>query len=144
MPRARLSVNGIDIAKPGYDVDTAGLANMQFSSSLVAARIAKTGVTTPTSFSGYLSDIYLRSIVYLDVPAPKPPVVLVAGLNGDGSTDQTPFVYRSASGGVAYRLPYYEINTFTDRFELYVLTDPIVRPAPASWRYWVFQNTLTT
>ena len=59
MPRARLSANGIDVAKPGFDVDTAAPADMLFSSSLVAMRVAMTGVVTPGPFTGLLSNWYL-------------------------------------------------------------------------------------
>lgn len=145
MPRARYSANGIDIAKPGYDVDTAGLANMTFSSSLVAARIIKTGIVTPAPFSGYMNSLYYQSIVYLDAPLPRPPIVLVAGINADGTSDQTPFVISQAfsSDGIAYRRPFYEIRTFTDRFELCTaIGDADIRPMPPTWRYWVFANTL--
>ena len=140
MPRARLSVNGIDIAKPGYDVDTAGLPNMQFSSSLVAARIVLTGTVTPTSYDGD----YNLSTVSFATSFPKPPIVLVAGIYGDGTSDQTPFLQVGADGSTAWNRPYYEIRTYTDHFELYVCKNALLRVPPSTWRYWVFQNTIET
>lgn len=145
MPRARLSANGIDLAKPGFDVDTAGITDMQFSSALVAARIAKTGVATPVDYTGFYDEAYKRAIVYLDEPAPHPPLVLVAGLRPDGTTEQAPLVSFFISSGVAHHRPFYEIRTFTDRFELYVLqVRGTINPAPVNWRYWVFYNTIDT
>lgn len=145
MPRARISAGGIEVAKPGFDVDTAAIGDMQFSSALVAARIAKTGLVTPENYVGFYSESYKRAIVYLDDPVPYPPIVLVAGIRSDGTSDQAPFINRYVSGGTAYHEPYYEIRTFTDRFELYVLqVRGDVYPAPPNWRYWVFQNTVET
>lgn len=140
MPRARLSADGIDIAKPGYDVDTASLPNMQFSSSLVAARIAMTGLVTPTAYDSF----YKMSSVTFPSAHPRAPVVLVAGISSGTSTDQTPFLYTEASNaeGTAWNLPYYEIRTYTNHFELYVAQMSYIRPSPSTWRYWVFQNTL--
>lgn len=140
MPRARLSSEGIDVAKPGFDVDTASLANMMFSSSLVAARISQTSTVTPTSYDVY----YNWSSVTFPTAYPRPPVVLVAGITSGTTSDQTPFLWKEASNseGMAWNLPYYEIRTFPDHFELYVAKMSFVRPPPATWRYWVFQNTL--
>jgi hypothetical protein len=140
MPRARLSVNGIDIAKPGYDVDTAGLPNMRFSSSMVAARIAATGTVVPTAYDSN----YNYSVVNFATAFPTPPIVLVAGIYGDGTSDQTPFLTLSADGSTAWNRPYYEIRTYTDRFELYVCKIALIRTPPSTWRYWVFQNTIET
>ncbi|MFC3206891.1 hypothetical protein [Aquamicrobium soli] len=146
MPRARISADGIEVARPGFDVDTAAIGEMQFSSALVAARIVKTGVVTPGPFSGLLSNLYLQSIVTFDAPFPSPPIILVAGLNSDGTSDQTPYVISFADGSDAYHLPYYEIRSYTDRFELsvYKPVSGVIRPTPTNWRYWVFQNTVET
>lgn len=147
MPRARLSVNGPELAMEGYDVDTAPLEKMLFSPAYVAMRVAKTGVVTPGSYTGDMDDYYKRSVVEFDNAFPAPPIVLVAGINIDGSTDQSPVVYSVTSGqnGWARSLPLYEIRTFTSRFELYVLAARSnIRTPPSDWRYWVFQNTLDT
>lgn len=140
MPRARLSSEGIDVAKLGYDVDTASLANMMFSSSLVAARISQSGTVTPTGYDSF----YNMASVTFPTAAPRPPMVLVAGITSGSTSEQAPFLWRAASNslGEGRNLPYYEIRTFTDHFELYVAKMSYVRPAPATWRYWVFQNTL--
>lgn len=149
MPRARLSVDGIDIAKSGYNVDTASLENMQFSSSLVAARIYKTGVVTPAAFTGYLDGKYKRAVVDFDDTFPHPPIVLVCGLNSDGTVDQSVFLMSKVEGSTLFIIPFYEIRTFVDRFELYVWseapgTPDSYRPHPSNWRYWVLHNTLET
>lgn len=150
MPRARLSANGPEIAAPGYDVDTAPLRNMIFSPWMVAMRLALSGTVGVTSFTGYMDDYYYRGIVNFPEPFVRPPLVMVAGLNPDGSSQQSMSVsgITSASGGSSTLriVPGVEIRTFADRFELYVLVRngpalPIV-DRPANWRYFVFQNTL--
>ena len=145
MPRARISVRGPELAEAGYDVDTATLDHMLFSPDYVAMRVALTGTVVPASYTGDMDDYYYRSVVTFDAAFPAPPLVLVAGLYADGSTDQSPVLYTAVSGSTAVILPLYEIRTFTDRFELYVLTSGSnLRTQPDSWRYWVFQNTLDT
>lgn len=145
MPRARISVNGIEIAKQGYDVDTAAPENMVFSSSLVAMRLARTGVVTPAPYDGELSTVYYRHIEYYPTPFLQAPVVLVAGINADGSSDQAPYVMSGASdeGGSAWWLPYYSVYSYANRFELYVYQDEVVYVGSPNWRYFVFQNTLS-
>lgn len=145
MPRARLSRSGIDIAKAGHDVDTATIENMQFSSSMVAMRLALTGIVTVGSYTGDMSDLYWRGQVSFPTAFPRPPVVMAAGLYSDGSTDQTPIAVISASDQSqrAWVHPIYSIVTKTTGFDLYV-----TRPGtsfgdrPLNWRYFVFHNTL--
>lgn len=149
MPRARISTNGIEIAKAGKDVDTAPLEDLVFSSQFVSLRLAKTGVVTPTTYAGFLSSRYNRSIVYYDTPFSTPPLVLVAGIRPNGTSDQSQH-YTTAiplsSGNPSYLLPYYSVESYTDRFELYVHAreasgDP--RPFYTSdWRYFVFSYTI--
>lgn len=147
MPRARLSSAGIDIAKVGHNVDTATIENMQFSSSMVAMRLALTGVVTVSDYSGDMSDIYRRGQVTFPSAFSNPPIVMVAGLNSDGSTDQTPIVIREFSdqSNRGWVQPIYSIVTKTTGFDLFV-----IKPGPGNWagnrplnwRYFVFQNTL--
>lgn len=146
MPRARLSTDGIDIAKPGYDVDTASIENMQFSSSLVAMRLALTGIVSVANFTGYMDDRYRRGQVTFGTPFVRPPIVMVAGLYPDGSTDQSPIVLRTVSDqqGRAWGLPVYQITVSTTGFDLFVTKDSWAGNRPTDWRYFVFQNTLDT
>lgn len=150
MPRARLSSDGPEIAAPGYDVDTAPLRNIIFSPSMVAMRIALNGTVSVSSFTGYMDNYYYRGVITFPEPFVRPPLVMVAGLNPDGSSQQSMSVsgITSASGGSSTLriVPGVEIRTFADRFELYVLVRngpelPIVN-RPTNWRYFVFQNTL--
>jgi hypothetical protein len=150
MPLMRLSEAGPEIAKSGYDVDTASIANMVFSPSLVAARIALTGTVTPTTFSsGTLHDWYYKATVTFPIEFPRPPLVMVAGLEGDGTTQQGNFygVIINSQSGDAKVLPWYEIDAYTDHFDLFTMRHNDSDwnesfPVCADWRYWVFQNTL--
>jgi hypothetical protein len=148
MPLMRLSENGPEIAKPGYDVDTASIENMMFSPSLVAARIALTGTVTPTTFSsGVLNDWYYKGTVTFPTPFVRPPAVIVAGLETDGTTQQGIFFTSITGGGTSRVLPWWEIDTYVDHFDLYTMRHndsdwDEVFPVCADWRYWVLWNTL--
>jgi hypothetical protein len=150
MPLMRLSEAGPEIAKPGYDVDTAAIGNMVFSPSLVALRIALTGVITPTTFSsGVLNTWYYKGTVTFPTPFVRPPLVMVVGLETDGTTQQGCFFDGIISGqsGDAKMLPYWQIDTYTDHFDLFTMRHNDSNwnehfPVCADWRYWVFQNTL--
>lgn len=144
MPRARLSKDGIEIAKAGYDVDTATLPQMAFSSSMVAMRLALTGTVTVVDYSGAFSGEYRRGIVTFPTAFSKPPIVMVAGLRGDGSTDQTTFAMYSFSdqNATGWIRPIYHVVTATTNFELYVMKAAFFAVRPTTWRYFVFQNTL--
>lgn len=148
MPRARISRQGIEIAKPGFDVDTAGPGDMIFSSQFVTFRLAMTGVVTVAHYSGYLDSRYERAVVTFPQPFPNPPIVLAAGILPDGRSDQSQH-YRTIvpldSSKPSYALPHYSIETFTDRFELYVLTRDLsgyISFFTRTWRYFVFSNTI--
>lgn len=145
MPRARISPRGIEVAKAGYDVDTAAPANMMFSSSLVAMRLALTDIVTPVAYSGAWSAVYKRAIVNYATAFPQPPVVLVAGINNDGSSDQAPYVISGADGSKGWNYPYFAVYSYTNRFELFVYSNPASGWYVGSprWRYFVFQNVLT-
>lgn len=145
--RMRLSEAGPEIAKPGYDVDTAAIGNMVFSPSLVAMRIALTGTVTPTTFSGALDDWYYKGTVTFATAFVRPPIVMVAGLSSDGTTQQGLYYFSVVSGdsGTASFCPVYQIDTYVDHFDLFTYKRNITGstfPIAATWRYWVFQNTL--
>lgn len=144
MPRARLSRNGPQLAKPGYNVDTASLANMAFSPNLVAMRLALTGTFVAGGHSdGSPFSAYYKATKVFDTPFPEPPFVMVAGIGGDGTSYQAPYVINSAGGGVLEVTPHYVLYTYTSQIDLYVMqwsAGGVI--LPTTWRYFVFQNTL--
>jgi hypothetical protein len=146
----RLSEAGPEIAKAGFDVDTAAIGNMVFSPSLVALRIALTGTVTPTTFSsGVLNSWYYKGTVTFPAAFARPPIVMVVGLETDGTTQQGLFsdLLISSQSGNAKVLPYWQIDTYADHFDLFTMrhNDGSWKeqfPVCATWRYWVFRNTL--
>ena len=146
MTRVRIDKNGIAIAKEGYDVDTAPLSKIQFSPLYVSMQLLVKGIVTVANYTGYMDDLYRRAIVTFPAALAKPPIVMVAGQNGDGTTDQTTIVGTAASdqSGKAWYEPVYQIITSTTQFELYV--NKSVWGGNSSrtldWRYWVFRNTV--
>lgn len=149
MPRARISAKGVEIAKPGYDVDTAGIANMLLSPQFSILKVAQSGTVTVAPFSGYMDSDYYAATVNFPSAFIRPPLVMVAGLNGDGSTDQTAAVlsYASDQSGRAWIFPMYEIEVTTSKFDLYVKYFGGDPNSPywyrtTTWKYWVFNNTL--
>ena len=149
MPRTRLSTKGPQIALPGYDVDTAPLSKMAFTPEAVAMRLLHTGTVSVTPFAGYMDNYYYRAIGYFPQPLLRLPIVLVAGINPDGSVEQRPFMYGRAESSTMRVVPSVEVRTFLDRVEIYVLVRngprpdlvPVTRHPPV-WRYFIFQNTL--
>lgn len=144
MPKFRISSNGIEIAKPGFDVDTSTPDQMAFSSMLPAMRLAATGVVTATRYgSTGMAARYARAIVTYDTPFPKAPFVLAAGVISATESDQKPFM--PASIGFA-KWTWYSIESHPDRFELYLYDRDVVGntvPRPTrTYRYFVFHNTL--
>ena len=144
MARKRISAAGIEIAKEGFDVDTAAPEDMIFSSTLPTLRLALTGVVTLTDFSGPLSTRFARAIVYYDDPFAKPPLVLAAGIVSSTDSDQAPFMTQSLSGWATWIR--YSIASFTDRLEIYgyhrnVAGNLVSRPT-RTYRYYVFHNTI--
>lgn len=143
---ARVSNAGIEIAKPGFDIRTASLANMAFSPNLVAMRLALdpgTVVAGPHSDGAPFTAYYKATLVF---PAafPEPPFVMVAGIGGDGTSYQAPYVINTAGGGILDVTPHYALYTYADHFDLYVMqwsAGGVI--LPTSWRYFVFQNTLS-
>lgn len=144
MPRGRLSRNGLALAKVGYDIDTAPLAGMAFSPQLVAKRLAMSDsiVVGPHSDGAPFTSYYKATKVY-DAGFPEPPEVKVAGINGDGTSDQAPYVVNYAGNGQLWVLPYYVVYSYVDRFDLYVLREADRYVGPLTWKYFVFHNTLS-
>lgn len=142
---ARISSRGIEIAKPGYDVDTASRANMRFSSDLVAMRLALTGIVNCVPHSeGNPFIPYYKGTKVFDTPFPDPPFVMVAGIGGDGTSYQAPFVINTVGGGALQVTPHYVVYTYADRFDLYAMQWPDGGVnLPTAWKYFVFQNTLS-
>lgn len=149
--RMRLSEQGPQIAKSGYDVDTASIADMVFSPSLVALRIALTGTITPTTFSsGVLNSWYYKATVTFAEAFVRPPIVMAVGLLDDGTTIQGVGVASiiSHDSGNAKVLPYWQIDTYVDHFDLFTMRHNdsgwtnAHYPVANTWRYWVLQNTL--
>lgn len=143
---ARISNAGIEIAKPGYDVRTAALANMVFSPNLVAMRVAFEGTFTAGPHSeGNPYAAYYKATKYFDTPFPNdPPYALAAGIGGDGTSYQAPFVINSAGGNTLEVTPHFELNTYTDRIELYVMqwtAGGVI--LPLTWKFFILQNTLS-
>lgn len=149
MPRMRLDPSGFKIAKAGFDVDTASLANMIFTTDLAGMQLRQTGVVTVAAYSGYLDTSYRRAVVNFGTTYAQPPLVLAAGIVSSTESDQFPWYWESyTAGGPAIQLPWYSIETYTNRFELYVLNYrdgfPDRKGSPATqWRYFVFAHALS-
>lgn len=148
MPRARLSVLGPQIAVAGYDVDTAPMSKMVFTSDAVAMRLRFTGTLSVSAFSGFMDDYYYQGVGYFPETLTRLPIVLVAGINADGSVEQRPFMYGRAESASMRVTPSVEVRTYLDRVEISVLVRygpaphaPIL-PHPPTWKYFVFENTL--
>lgn len=142
MSRIRISNRGIDIAKAGYDVETASPENMAFSSEFVAMRVLSSGYVTAVPYSGAFSDRYRLGVVTYPQPYASPPVVMVAGMPVSGVSQQTAGnIYAiPVTAGTAWLLPHYMVASYTNRFELYLLTDYTEN---FTWKYWLFGNQLT-
>ncbi|WP_144223596.1 hypothetical protein [Mesorhizobium amorphae] len=140
----RVSNVGIEIAKPGYDIRTASLANMAFSPNLVAMRVALEGTITAVPHSeGAPYTAYYKATKVFPTPFPDPPYALVAGIGSDGTSYQAPFVINTAGGGFLEVTPHFELNTYADRIDLYVMQWSAGGVLlPTTWKYWIFQNTL--
>lgn len=145
--RVRIGKNGIDIARPGYSVLTATPAQMVFSSAAVAARLAYSGTVAVGAFDS----LYYKGEVVFPAAFPQPPIVFVAGLkDGAGFSQQGPFftIGATVNSGTGYVLPHYEIRTYVDRFELYVLhhfpSGAVQGSGVTTWNYFVLANTLST
>lgn len=143
MPRARISRDGIQLAKSGFDVDTASLANMVMSPQFATMRIVLQGYTTPVDFSGYVSGYHRRSIVAFPIAFPSPPLVLVSGIVSSSASDQSPYFYElETDAGGTRKLTHYSIETYTTHFELYTAKagGTALSNIPSTWKYFVFAN----
>lgn len=149
MPRARISKDGVAVAKQGFDVDTADFKDMILSPEHVAMRIVMTGYVTVAPFTGYLSGFMDRAIVTYPPTNGfnNPPVVFASGVIDEDNADQSQFYYTNDAfvGGPFEMIPRFYVESYTDRFELYVVKNlhaawglDITR----TWKYFVFANTL--
>jgi len=144
MPRGRLSKNGPALAQYGYDVDTAPPTKMRFSPDMVAMRLALTGTVVCGSHGdGPPYTDYAKATIVYDTAFPEPPIVRVAGINGDGTSDQSPYVITYAGSGEQWMLPHYVVYSYASYFDLYVLRWNNYYVGPLTWRYFVFHNTLS-
>lgn len=146
MPRARISKNGVELALPGYDVDTAPLSKMLLTPQFPTMRIALSRTVTVGSYSGPGDTGHDRAVVnFADygLTFPSPPLVLVSGIIDANTSDQTPFSYTYTSDGGRYWIDMHHcIETTTTGFTLYVMKTGFgnrVNP-PRTWKYFVFAN----
>lgn len=145
MPRARISKNGIELAKHGYDVNTASLANLILSPQFSTMRIALMGATTVAPYTGAGSDAHDRSVITFATPFPSAPLVLAAGVIDENTSDQSPLVYQyQADSGATWTDTHYCIITTASNFTLYVMKSGIGNRAiiPRTWKYFVFANSV--
>lgn len=133
--RARLDRNGPAIAKAGYDIDTATLAQMAFIPSFAAWRLRETGITTATTYSGGFSAYYRRAAVTLSPAYERPPLAFMVIRISETETIQA--VGYNQSGGT---LPRMMVMSYTDRVEFYI-RDLSSTPTYIL-KYFIFENTL--
>lgn len=144
MAQTKLSADGIFIAKPGKDVETASLDDMLFTSEFPSLRVAMTGTVTLASYSGPMSARFARAIVNYPAPFTKPPIVLFAGITGAAETDQLLSSVVSTSGSANWTMA--SVVSYTDRFEMYGyyrrVDNSLYPRTTLTYRYFVFHNTL--
>lgn len=144
MARTKLSADGIFIAKPGKDVETASLDDMLFTSEFPSLRVAMTGIVTLSSYSGPMSARFARAIVNYPTPFAKPPIVLFAGITGAAETDQLLFSVVSTSGSANWTMA--SVVSYSDRFEMYgyyrQVDNSLYPRTTLTYRYFVFHNTI--
>lgn len=145
MPRARISRNGVQLAKQGFDVDTAPLNQMIISPLFPTMRVIQSGYVTVADYSGYGSAYHRRAVVSFTSTLSRPPIVLVSGVIDSNTSDQSPYYYIVQDGSGGFDLvTHYSIDTYTNRFELYVgkVGSTFLNNIPLTWKYFVFGNTL--
>lgn len=144
MARTKISADGIYIAKPGKDVETATLDDWLFTTDFPQLRVAMTGIVTLASYSGPMSDRFARAIVNYPVPFIQPPIVLFAGITGAAETDQLLSSVLSGSGSANWTLA--SVASYTDRFEMYGyyrnVDNSLYPRTTLTYRYFVFHNTI--
>lgn len=141
-PRMRIDRDGIKIARPGYDVDTAAEKDLYFSSSGVAARVFATGLATAVEFG---HERYRRVRVNFSKTFARPPIVFAGGIRSDGGLDVTPVRYGITSDDYQRVHPHYCLQIDKTGFWLMVCKDfgsSFNVDVPTTWRYWVLENTL--
>lgn len=148
MTRFRLAKDGIKMAASGYDVDTAPIEKLVFSTDWPTLRVKYTGTVTATNISNPYSLVYDTAIYHYPEPFSGPPLVLVAGIVSPTVSDQKISVQLDAfdPGDYSYRSPWYAVNSLADRFELYVLSrfssgTPIAGRTK-TYRYYVFDSLI--
>jgi hypothetical protein len=143
MPRARISSNGPQIAKPGFDVDTASFRDMVFDPRFVAARVMMTGTVTTTDYTGFMDQWYTRAIVPYGRTLPMPAIALFFQHYGDGRLVSHTYVREFPPGNDwAKMFPDTEVRAYTDRAEIYAATKLATRPAGNTFTYVILENTL--
>lgn len=148
MSRFRISADGIAMALPGYNVDTAPLDKLVFSTDWPVLRVKYSGNVTATNIPGPWSQIYDTAIYTYPEPFTEPPIVLVAGIVSPTVSDQMSYVATDfySPGALSYRSPYYAINSRTDRFELYLMARfSSGSPLPSrtkTYRFYVFDSVI--
>lgn len=141
-PRMRIDKNGIKIARPGYDVDTATEKDLYFSSKGVAARVFATGLVTVAEFG---HERYRRARVNFSKTFVRPPLVFAGGIRSDGGLDVTPVRYTIVGDDYARIHPHYCLQIDKTGFLIMVAKDyggSFNVDVPTTWRYWVLENTL--
>lgn len=150
MPRARLSRNGPEIARPGYDVDTAALENIAFAPQWVAARVWKTVDVTVQPYAGDdIAFLYDRHIETFGRIFPTPPIIIASGLIDTSNKIVSNVTLRSvpvAGNGWAAIAPSFQIFASNSHFELYVRRRDVsgnpIGNAPAIWRCTILENSM--
>lgn len=149
MPRQRLSHDGPQIARPGFDVDTAAPQNMLFDPRLVAATVYDTDIVTTVPYSGGdgLGTWFNRALVNHGRTFPMPPVVIPYEVVGSArrlhmSTESIFPNQAQAVRGCAG-----SVRVYNDRFEIYsananLWTGSLFPPPGTTWRYVTLSNTL--
>ena len=142
MPRARLSARGPQIARPGFDVDTAAPKDMLFDPSLVAATIYATDIVTTTPYSGGdgLGEACNRYIGSHGRTFAMPPIVIPYEVVGGERRLHMNYVRAPSSGPLIY-VSDGSVRATTSGFELYSRKTGIYAPGN-TWRYVTLSNTL--
>lgn len=145
MSRIRLSKNGPEIAREGFDVETAEPKDMFFMPMGVAARIKETGIATPVS----ISNSTRTCRVNFAEPFSHPPMMFFAGLRADGGADVTPNMMVTIGSSFMWRQMHYYAQIDTTGFDLFLtqgvgaaLGGPIYPEVAPNWRWWALENTM--
>ena len=150
MARFHISADGIKMAKAGKTVDSTDINDLTFSSEWPMLRVKYTGTVTVATYTGEFSNVYDKAEYYYPEPFSAPPIVMVAGVINETTSDQRSAVYTSpwVPGGYSSLAPYYCINSLAEKFELYVLTrlgsigTPFPERLTSTYRYYVFDSLI--